>query len=186
MKKIIIFASGSGSNAENLIKNVRFNSNTIYWKVFTNNSRAGVIERCKKLNIEFEVFSKNDFDTEPMIKNKIIAFAPDLIILAGFLLKIPKIILDLNYKIINIHPSLLPKFGGKGMYGKNVHNAVLKNNEKESGITIHFVNDKYDEGKIIFQKKVKLDKNENIQTLMLKINELEKKNFPEIVDRLIS
>lgn len=186
MKKIIIFASGSGSNTENLILKLSKENFKINWHVFTNNSKAGVIKRCENLNIKCVVFDNKTFSNTLNIHNEILKINPDIIILAGFLLKIPANFIDLKFPIINIHPSLLPKYGGKGMYGMNVHDAVIKDNEKISGITVHMVNNNYDEGEIIFQKSINLNKNESATSLAVKIHNLEMKYFPEIITKYIS
>lgn len=186
IKNIIIFASGSGSNAENLILKFSANKVKINWLVLTNNPKAGIIKRCKALNIKCEVFEKQVFYNSSLVEQKILKINPDMIILAGFLLKIPVNFIEMSFPIINIHPSLLPKYGGKGMYGNYVHAAVIENKELFSGITIHKVNRNYDEGKIIFQKKIRLEKNESIDSLAKKINSLEMKYFPDVVARLIN
>ena len=183
---ILIFASGNGSNAENIITYFQNKAIDINWMIITNNSNAGVIQRSIKMGIPFLVFNKKDF-YENMFLEKISLINPKLIILAGFLLKIPEnLIKKFNNKIINIHPSLLPKYGGKGMYGMNVHNEVIKNREAESGISIHYVNNQYDEGKIIFQKSTKIIYPSNAENLSKKIHELEMKYFPEIIEKLIN
>ena len=183
---ILIFASGNGSNAENIITYFQNKAIDINWVIITNNSNAGVIQRSIKMGIPFLVFNKKDF-YENMFLKKISLINPKLIILAGFLLKIPEnLIKKFNNKIINIHPSLLPKYGGKGMYGMNVHNEVIKNREAESGISIHYVNNQYDEGKIIFQKSTKIIYPSNAENLSKKIHELEMKYFPEIIEKLIN
>ena len=183
---ILIFASGNGSNAENIITYFQNKAIDINWMIITNNSNAGVIQRSIKMGIPFLVFDKKDF-YENMFLKKISLINPKLIILAGFLLKIPEnLIKKFNNKIINIHPSLLPKYGGKGMYGMNVHNEVIKNREAESGISIHYVNNQYDEGKIIFQKSTKIIYPSNAKNLSKKIHELEMKYFPEIIEKLIN
>ena len=183
---ILIFASGNGSNAENIITYFQNKAIDINWMIITNNSNAGVIQRSIKMGIPFLVFNKKDF-YENMFLKKISLINPILIILAGFLLKIPEnLIKKFNNKIINIHPSLLPKYGGKGMYGMNVHNEVIKNREAESGISIHYVNNQYDEGKIIFQKSTKIIYPSNAENLSKKIHELEMKYFPEIIEKLIN
>ena len=152
--KILLLASGNGSNAENIINYFRDKFYHIDWYIISNNSKAGVIEKSKKLNVPFLILNKDHFNSNSALI-EIEKFNPSLIILAGFLLKISENIIEkFNNKIINIHPSLLPAYGGKGMYGMNVHNKVIENSEKESGITIHYVNKNYDEGKIIFQKKL--------------------------------
>ena len=183
---ILIFASGNGSNAENIITYFQNKAIDINWMIITNNSNAGVIQRSIKMGIPFLVFNKKDF-YENMFLKKISLINPKLIILAGFLLKIPEnLIKKFNNKIINIHPSLLPKYGGKGMYGMNVHNEVIKNREAESGISIHYVNNQYEKGKIIFQKSTKIIYPSNAENLSKKIHELEMKYFPEIIEKLIN
>ena len=185
MKKIVIFASGSGTNAENIIKYFANKDCATVVSVFTNNSNAKVIERASDLKISSEIFSKNEL-FEDKVLEKLKNIDPDLIVLAGFLLKLPPSIIE-NYpnKIINIHPALLPKFGGKGMYGMNVHKAVVENQEKESGITIHYVNENYDEGNIIFQESFPLSGKETADDVAHKIHELEQRHFPEVIEKLI-
>ena len=183
---ILIFASGNGSNAENIITFFQKKSIHINWTIITNNSNAGVIERSFRLNIPFMVFSKEDFYNNNVLE-KINLINPSLIILAGFLLKIPEQIIE-NFpnKIINIHPSLLPKYGGKGMYGINVHKKVIENQESESGISIHYVNQNYDEGKVIFQKSITISYPTDASNLSKKIHELEMKYFPEVIEKLLN
>ncbi|MCD9573808.1 phosphoribosylglycinamide formyltransferase [Flavobacterium soyae] len=185
MKKIIVFASGSGTNAENIIK---YFSNIEIAKVvsvFTNNASAKVIERAKNHQIPVEIFEKNEL-LERNVLQKIQKIDPDLIVLAGFLLKFPENIIELYpNKIINIHPALLPKYGGKGMYGMHIHRAIVNNKEKETGISIHYVNENYDEGAIIFQANVALTEEDTPETVAEKIHELEQKHFPEIIHRLL-
>ena len=186
MKKIVIFASGSGTNAENIIKYFANNDCATVVSVFTNNSNAKVIERASDLKISSEIFSKNEL-FEDKVLEKLKNIDPDLIVLAGFLLKLPPSIIE-NYpnKIINIHPALLPKYGGKGMYGMNVHKAVVENQEKESGITIHYVNENYDEGNIIFQESFPLSGKETPDDVAHKIHELEQRHFPEVIEKIIT
>ena len=186
IKSIIIFASGSGSNAENLILKLSLDKVKVNWLVLTNNPKAGIIKKCEALNIKYEVFEKQLFYNSSLVEKKILKINPDMIILAGFLLKIPVSFIEMSFPIINIHPSLLPKYGGKGMYGNYVHAAVIENKELFSGITIHKVNRNYDEGEVIFQKKIRLEQNESITSLAKKINKLEMKYFPEVVARLIN
>ena len=183
---ILIFASGNGSNAENIITYFQDKAIDINWMIITNNANAGVIQRAIKMSIPFLVFKKEDF-LQNMFLEKISLINPKLIILAGFLLKIPEnLIKKFNNQIINIHPSLLPKYGGKGMYGMNVHNEVIKNKEDQSGISIHYVNKQYDEGEIIFQKSTKIIYPSTAKKLAKKIHELEMKYFPEIIEKLIN
>ena len=183
--QIIIFASGSGSNAENLITYFSKKSYKINWIIYTNNQKAGVINRANKLKVKYRIFDKNELYNGNVLKS-INIINPKLIILAGFLLKFPKDIVNFYYKkIINIHPALLPKYGGKGMYGMNVHNAIIRNKETVSGITIHYINSNYDEGPIIFQKKVKIDSLDSPIDLANKIHVLEMKFFPKIIEEII-
>ncbi|WP_374174538.1 phosphoribosylglycinamide formyltransferase [Flavobacterium tructae] len=185
MKKIIVFASGSGTNAENIIKYFARTKIAKVVSVFTNNASAKVIERAKNHQIPVEIFSKNEL-LERNVLQIIQEIGPDLIVLAGFLLKFPENIIE-QYpdQIINIHPALLPNYGGKGMYGMHIHRAVVDNKEKETGISIHFVNENYDEGGIIFQKSVALTAEDTPETVAEKIHELEQKYFPEIISRLL-
>ena len=185
MRKIVIFASGSGSNAEKII--LHFNKKNLVNVVgaFTNNPDAKVINKAKKNNVPTFVFSKEELNSGK-VTAMINQIQPDLIVLAGFLLKFPDdIINQYPNKIINIHPALLPKYGGKGMYGKHVHQAVLDNNDKETGITIHYVNEHYDEGGIIFQKEINIENCKTPEEIADKIQELEHKHFPEIIERLL-
>ncbi|MBT3173703.1 MAG: phosphoribosylglycinamide formyltransferase [Lentimicrobiaceae bacterium] len=186
MKNIVIFASGNGTNAERIVTYFEDNNNITTSCIFTNNPKAGVIERANKLSVNIQVFNRDDFYKTERILNNIKSHSPDLIVLAGFLWLIPEYLIDgYNGKIINIHPALLPKFGGKGMYGMSVHKAVIEASEKESGITIHYVNKHYDEGQIIFQKSCKLDMGETPKSLSNKIHELEHKYFPEVINELL-
>lgn len=185
MKKIVVFASGSGSNAENIIKHFKETKIAKVVSVFTNNPNAKVIERAKNHQIPVEIFSKNEL-LERNILQKIQEIDPDLIVLAGFLLKFPENIIELYpNKIINIHPALLPNYGGKGMYGMHIHRAIVNNKEKETGISIHYVNEHYDEGGIIFQKNVVLTEEDTPETVAEKIHELEQKYFPEIIQAVL-
>ncbi len=185
MKKIVIFASGSGTNAENIIKHFKSTNTATVVAVFTNNPNAKVIERAKNFEIPTEIFSKYELN-ESFVLQKLKVIQPDLIVLAGFLLKLPgNIIESYPNTIINIHPALLPKYGGKGMYGMNVHKAVVENKEKETGITIHYVNENYDEGNIIFQKKVTLLITDTAEVVAEKIHELEQKYFPKVIEDLL-
>jgi len=185
MKKIVIFASGSGTNAENIIKHFKSTNTATVVSVFTNNPNAKVIERAKNFEIPTEIFSKEELFSGKVLQ-KILTIAPDLIVLAGFLLKLPESIVEsYSNNIINIHPALLPKYGGKGMYGMNVHRAIVENKEKETGITIHFVNENYDEGNIIFQKKVTVLVTDTPEVVAEKIHELEQKYFPSVVEDVL-
>lgn len=186
MKRIVIFASGSGTNAENLITFFHNRNKATVIRVLTNNPRSKVIERCKRLNVKYLCFNKTEFNETTYVLDVLKSSNPDIIVLAGFLWKIPELILNtFPKKIINIHPALLPKFGGKGMYGMHVHQSVLDNKETETGITIHYVNENYDEGAIIFQAKCRIDSTDTIQDIATKIHILEMKHFPEVVERLL-
>ena len=186
MKRIVIFASGSGTNAENLIKYFQDGEDISVIKVLSNNPQGKVLERAKNLNVETLTFNKSDFIQTDGVLNILKACNPDLIVLAGFLWKFPEKILNaFPNKVINIHPALLPKYGGKGMYGNYVHEAVVHNKESESGITIHFVNENYDEGAIIFQAKCKVEKSDNAEDVANKIHRLEMEHFPKVVKSLL-
>ena len=185
MNKIAIFASGSGSNAENIIKYFGTKKTAIVTKVYCNKKGAGIFDRCKRLQKECVLFTKNELFSSDELLNQLKNEA-DYIILAGFLLKIPlRLINAFPNKIINIHPALLPKYGGKGMYGMHVHNAVKENMETETGITIHFVNENYDEGAIIFQAKTQLESTDSADDIAQKIHQLEYENFPKVIESVI-
>ncbi|PIY02780.1 MAG: phosphoribosylglycinamide formyltransferase [Bacteroidetes bacterium CG_4_10_14_3_um_filter_31_20] len=186
MTKIAVFASGSGTNAENIIKHFKSNNNIIVSIIFTNNQKAGVIERANRLNVPVSIFSKEDFyqngKVSEMLKNNKI----DFIVLSGFLWLVPiNIIENFKMKIINIHPALLPKYGGKGMYGEKVHKTIIENGEKESGITIHYVNNKYDDGDIIFQAKCIIETHDTAESLANKIHKLEYEFYPKVIEKTI-
>ncbi len=185
MKRIVIFASGSGSNAENIIKYFNSTKTAIVTHVLSNNQHAKVFDRCEKLNVDASLFDRDSFSKDNTVLNFLLAEA-DIIVLAGFLWRIPSKIVDaFPNKIINIHPALLPKYGGKGMYGMNVHNAVKENNETETGITIHYVNENYDEGAIIFQAKTSISSDDTPETIAQKVHELEYEHFPKIIEEVI-
>ncbi len=186
LKRIAIFASGEGTNAENLISHFKNNPNGKIVAVLTNRPDAGVIHRAEKLNVRCEVFSKEQLYDSEEILQLLQNLQTDWIVLAGFLLKIPvSLIRAYPGHIVNIHPALLPSFGGKGMYGMHVHESVIRSGEKESGISIHLVNEHYDNGKIIFQAKLHVNKDENPYTLANRIHELEYKYYPEVIEKLI-
>ena len=186
MIRIVVFASGSGTNAENIINHFNNSSKAVVTNVLCNNPTAKVFDRCEKLNVPCSLFEKDTFFKENTVLHFLQQKNTDFIILAGFLWKIPKNILSaFPNKIINIHPALLPKYGGKGMYGMYVHNAVKANNESETGITIHYVNENYDEGAIIFQAKTALSSEDTLDTIAAKIHILEQKHFPKIIEEVI-
>jgi phosphoribosylglycinamide formyltransferase-1 len=187
MTRIAIFASGSGSNAENIANYFSKSQEVDICLFLTNNPNAFVLERAKKLGIKSLVFNKEQFLKTDEILQFLLKNDINLIVLAGFLLKIPEnLIKSFPNKIINIHPALLPKFGGKGMYGENVHKAVVEANETESGITIHYVNENYDEGEIIFQAKCEVLPTDTHEDVAAKIHELEYEHFPKVIESTIS
>lgn len=186
MKKIVVFASGSGTNAENIIKYFAKTKTGNVVAVFTNNRNAGVLERAKTYELPAKIFSKEQL-FEGEVLRKLNEIQPDLIVLAGFLLKLPaNIIAAYPDKIINIHPALLPKYGGTGMYGMHIHKAIVANKENETGITIHFVNENYDEGNIIFQQNVVLEGDETPEEVAHKIHDLEQKYFPTVIEEILN
>jgi phosphoribosylglycinamide formyltransferase 1 len=184
---IAIFASGEGTNAERLIEYFAGNTSVKISWVVSNKEDAGVVRRAKKHRKGVSIISKQTLEH---LTDQFIEFLKvekiDIIILAGFLLKVPeKLVAAFPNRIINIHPALLPKFGGKGMYGVNVHKAVIDAKEKESGISIHYVNEEYDKGEIILQEKCGVEENETPESLSNKIHELEHKFFPAAIERVI-
>tara|TARA_R110000868_G_scaffold97876_1_gene269307 strand:+ start:22548 stop:23114 length:567 start_codon:yes stop_codon:yes gene_type:complete len=187
MKRIVIFASGSGTNAENLIKFFLNSDNVSVIQVLTNNPRAKVIERCNSLKISCLSFNRTAFYSTNHVLDILKNNNPDLIVLAGFLWKFPETILNaFPNKIINIHPALLPKYGGKGMYGMHVHEAVILNKDAETGITIHYVNEHYDEGAIVFQETCDVLKTDSANDVAAKIHELEMEHFPIVVEKILN
>ena len=187
MKNIAIFASGEGTNAENLFNYFNNDRRVKFKLVVTNSDTAGVIERAEKYKKNVQIITKSALNE---YTDKIIEFLKteniDLIVLAGFLLKIPEAFIKaFPNQIINIHPSLLPKYGGKGMHGMHVHKAVIENKERESGVTIHYVNEEYDKGEIILQAKCEIEENDTPETLSLKIRALEFEYFPKAIEKII-
>lgn len=185
MIRIAILASGSGTNAENIINYFKNSDSISVVHVLSNKKEAKVLERASRLNIPSGSFDKNDFiDTDEVLN--LLKENADYVILAGFLWKIPaKIIAAFPNKIINIHPALLPKYGGKGMYGMHVHNSVVENKEKQTGITIHYVNENYDEGAIIFQKSFEVLESDTAEDVAQKIHKLEYEYFPKVIEKVI-
>ncbi|HSI68789.1 MAG TPA: phosphoribosylglycinamide formyltransferase [Gillisia sp.] len=185
--KIVIFASGTGTNAENIIKHFQDTGTAEVIAVFSNNKTAPVLKKAHNLGVKALHFDREAFYETNEMKNVLKDLNPDLIVLAGFLWLFPnKILRKFPNKVINLHPALLPKFGGKGMFGDAVHNAVINNKETETGITIHFVNDKYDEGKTIFQATIPVDVNMTPTQLAGRIHELEYKHFPRVIEDMLS
>ena len=186
MKKIAIFASGSGSNAENIIKFFKNDPQNSVIGVFCNKPDAFVLERAKRLNVPTFVFGREEFFHSDLVLNELKRLDIDLIVLAGFLWKVPDAIIDAyQNRVINIHPALLPSYGGKGMYGMKVHEAVIAAGEKESGITIHHVNNHYDEGATIFQAKCEIDPGDTPETLATKVHALEYEHFPRVIKEFL-
>lgn len=184
-KRIALFASGSGSNAQNIIEYFSENEYVEVDSLWSNNKGAYALERAEKFKIESFIFNRKEFVESNLVVEKLKARGVDLIVLAGFLWLVPTNLIN-NFKIINIHPALLPKYGGKGMYGMNVHKAVVENKETESGISIHFVNENYDEGKLICQAKCSVLPADTPEDVANKIHELEFKFFPEVIEKVLT
>jgi len=185
MKKILLFASGTGSNVENIIQYFEKKLDITVVGVFTNNPNAKVLDKAEKYGIPTLIFNKEELNGD-FVLARVDELQPDLIVLAGFLWKFPApIIAKYPNKIINIHPALLPKYGGKGMYGMKVHQTILENKEKETGITIHYVNEHYDEGEFILQQKVNIEDCASADDIVVKVHKLEHKYFPETIERLL-
>lgn len=186
MKKIAVFASGSGSNAENIYHYFAGSHQVKVDVFFTNNPSAIVLERAERLGVDSFIFNRDVFYHSLLIGEELRNRGIDLIVLAGFMWLVPESLLNLYHeRIVNIHPALLPKFGGKGMYGDFVHKAVSKAGENKTGITIHFVNGNYDEGDIIFQKAVEIIPGENPQSIADKVHALEYEWYPQIIESLL-
>ena len=185
-KRIAIFASGSGSNAQKIMEHFKRSNDVEVSLILTNNSDAFVLQRADNFEIPSHIFGKKEFYESDKIVNLIKNLNIDLIVLAGFLWLVPQNLLkSFPNKIINIHPALLPKYGGKGMYGDRVHLAVLESKEPESGITIHFVNSEFDEGEIIHQSKFKIDKGDDLKMVKFKVQQLEHQHFPKVIESLL-
>jgi phosphoribosylglycinamide formyltransferase-1 len=185
MKKIILFASGAGSNVKNILTYFSGRKDIEFPLIITNNPRAGVIDVAKDFGIDILLVNKSIF-YYPTFVDTIDLYKPDLLILAGFLWRVPEfMVTPYQNKIINIHPSLLPLHGGKGMYGKHVHEAVIAAGEKQSGITIHMVNDRYDEGMVLMQKALKLAAKEDAESLATKVLALEHEWYPKVIESLL-
>lgn len=186
MHNIIVFASGSGTNTENLIRHFTDSPLARITAVFCNKPDAGVIAKAEALGVPVFIFSKEMLG-DGTVFDEVSKYTPDVIVLAGFLLKFPdNIIKQYPNKIINIHPALLPKYGGKGMYGMHVHHAVYNNKEVETGISVHYVNEHYDEGGLIFQQKVNVSDCASADAIAAKIHELEHEYFPKVIEHVLS
>lgn len=185
IQRIAIFASGSGTNAQNIFEYFSENEYVVIDSLWSNNPNAFALERAKKFGIETFVFNKIEFRNTDFVVEELKKREVNLIVLAGFLWLIPSNLIQ-NFRIINIHPALLPKYGGKGMYGMKVHQAVVENKDTESGISIHFVNEKYDEGEIIFQAKCPVLPTDSADDVANKVHQLEYKYFPEVIEKVLS
>ena len=185
--KIAILVSGTGTNAINIIEYFEKNSVAEVVLVISNKTDALAVEKAQNKGVKTVVFNNESFKKNGVVLYYLVSQSVDFIVLAGFLIKISNdIIHAYPNKIVNLHPSLLPKYGGKGMYGKRVHRAVIEAQESESGISIHFVNKEYDEGAIIFQAKVSVEKGDSVEVLTKKIQQLEHRFFPKVVEQVIS
>lgn len=186
MRNIAIFASGSGTNAENIISYFSTKSNAKVSLVLSNKQEAYVLKRAEAHKIPSVIFDRNDFYVNGKVLKDLLDHKIDLIVLAGFLWLVPENILKTyNNRIINIHPALLPLYGGKGMYGDKIHKLVILNQEMESGITIHYVNEHYDSGDIIFQAHCKIEKSDTFETLANKIHALEYEHYPRVIEDVL-
>ena len=185
-KNIAILASGSGTNAENIIRYFQEKGSACVGLVLTNRQNAFVLERAKRLGVPCRCFAKGDWESGEAILSMLQEYNIDFVVLAGFLARVPDAILHAYpNKMINIHPSLLPKFGGKGMYGDRVHEAVIAAGERESGITIHYTNEHYDEGAIICQEKCPVLPGDAPDDLAQRIHKLEYEHYPKVIERLV-
>ena len=185
--KVAILVSGTGTNAINIIEYFEKISVADVVLVISNKTDALALEKAQNKGVKTVVFNNESFKKNGTVLDYLMSQSIDFIVLAGFLIKIPnEIIHAYPNKIVNLHPSLLPKYGGKGMYGKRVHKAVIENQESESGISIHFVNEEYDEGTIIFQAKVSVEKGDSVEVLAQKIQQLEHHFFPRVIEQVIS
>ena len=183
MSQIVIFASGSGTNAEAIVryfstKSVRVNA------IFCNNPKAGVVDKAAKMGVKIELFDKIQL-MDGVVLDQLKVYQPELIVLAGFIWKFPSTILESFPRVVNIHPALLPKYGGKGMYGNYVHQAVLENKELKTGITIHYVNEHYDEGAIIAQFETSIVDCHTVECIAAQVHQLEQLHFPKVIEQLI-
>ena len=185
-KRVIIFASGNGTNTQNIIKYFENSKRVAVVCVLSNNKNAMVLERSAALHVEALAFTKAQMLSPQGVLSILKNRKPDLIVLAGFLLKFPEIIIDaFPNKVVNIHPALLPKFGGKGMYGNHVHKAVVANKETHSGITIHYVDNQYDKGEVIFQKKTLLAPKDTPKDVAVKVQFLEYQWLPKVIEQIL-
>ena len=186
MKRIVIFASGSGTNAEAIMRRFAERNDREVALVLSNKAGAGVFDRAARFGVKARLIDRSSFYENGGVLAELQALQPDLIVLAGFLWKVPDdLIRAFAGRIVNIHPSLLPKFGGKGMYGQHVHQAVIAQGEAESGITIHQVNEVYDDGEVLFQASCPVMPEDTPDSLAQRIHTLEHEHFPRVVDQLL-
>ena len=185
VKKIALFASGSGTNAQNIIEYFSDNEEVVVDSLWSNKPQAQALKRAEKLGIESVVFNREQFYNSDDVVNELRNRKIDLIVLAGFLWLIPEKLIR-YFTIVNIHPALLPKYGGKGMYGMNVHKAVVESGDFESGISIHYVNEKFDEGELIFQERCRISPNDSPDDVAEKIHRLEYKHFPIVIEKVLA
>jgi phosphoribosylglycinamide formyltransferase-1 len=187
MKKIAVFASGSGTNAENISRYFSDSKDVKVSILVSNNPLAGAHDRVNRLGVPSVTFLKKEFTDGGEILKKLEEYSVDWIILAGFMLKIPeKVLRAFPSRILNIHPALLPKYGGKGMYGMHVHEAVVAAGEKESGITIHYTNENYDEGAIIAQVACPVLPTDTPEEVATKVHALEYQYYPKVIESLLT
>jgi len=185
-RRIAIFASGSGSNAQKIMEHFKYSKDAEVSLILTNNPDAYVLQRADNFEIPSHIFDRQEFYETTAVVDLLTRMQIDLIVLAGFLWLVPEHLLKaFPNRIINIHPALLPAYGGKGMYGDRVHQAVLDNKEEESGITIHYVNERFDEGEIIYQARFKIDEGDTLEMIKFKGQQLEHQHFPKIVESLL-
>lgn len=185
-KRIAIFASGSGSNAQKIMEHFKYSSDAEVAIVLSNNPEAYVLQRADNFEIPTHIFDRHEFYYTDSMVELLKRLNIDLVVLAGFLWLVPQNLLTaFPNKIINIHPALLPKFGGKGMYGDHVHKAVMAAGEEEHGITIHFVNENFDEGEIIYQAKFKIEPGDTLEQIKFKGQQLEHQHYPKVIENLL-
>ncbi|MVZ63950.1 phosphoribosylglycinamide formyltransferase [Sphingobacterium humi] len=185
-KRIAIFASGSGSNAQKIMEHFKYSDSAEVALVLSNNPEAYVLQRADNFEIPTHVFDKHDFYQTDDVVNLLKRLEIDIVVLAGFLWLVPDNLLKaFPNKIINIHPALLPKFGGKGMYGDKVHKAVLEAGEEEHGITIHFVNEHFDEGEVIYQAKFRVEPGDTLEIIKFNGQQLEHLHYPKVIENLL-
>jgi phosphoribosylglycinamide formyltransferase-1 len=186
MKRMAIFASGSGTNAENIIRYFQDREDVEVAVVLSNRKDAYVLQRAERYDIPAMVFDRRQFYESSDVLDRLVLDRIDLIVLAGFLWLVPAPILkEFSNRIINIHPALLPKYGGKGMYGSRVHEAVKESGDPETGISIHYVNERYDEGEMIFQARCKVLPGDSPDDIARKVHALEYEHFPRVIDELL-